>query len=74
MKLNFNKKFAVTFIALFLSIASITAAQPAANALDIHGLDQFSLIGVRSRAMGGTTIANANDASALFSNPALFQN
>ena len=70
MKLNFNKKFAVTFIALFLSIASITAAQPAANALDIHGLDQFSLIGVRSRAMGGTTIANANDASALFSNPA----
>jgi opacity protein-like surface antigen len=57
-------------IASALGVVSGVLAQPAARPLDVQGLDQFSVAGIRSRAMGGTNIANARDASALFSNPA----
>lgn len=70
MKLILARKIDITIMSAFLSCASIVGAQPAANSLDIQGLDQFSITGVRSRAMGGTSIASAIDASALFSNPA----
>ncbi len=46
-------------------------AQPAASPLDAQGLDQQTITGGRSRGMGGTAVASANDASALFCNPAM---
>jgi long-subunit fatty acid transport protein len=55
---------------MMLCCGSIMLAQPAAGPLDVQGLDQTVIPGIRSRAMGGTTVANSNDASALFSNPA----
>lgn len=70
MKSTLVSRLDITIIALFLSLTSTVLAQPAASPLDIQGLDQFSITGVRSRGMGGTNIASANDASALFSNPA----
>ncbi|MDP2883547.1 MAG: outer membrane protein transport protein [Ignavibacteria bacterium] len=69
MKSSLAKRTDVLIVAAFLSFAS-AFAQPAARPLDIQGLDQFSVSGVRSRAMGGTGVASAIDASALFSNPA----
>ena len=59
-----------TIVVALLSTASVMLAQPAAGPLTVQGLDQLSITGVRSRAMGGTGIASAVDASALFSNPA----
>jgi len=53
-----------------LNCSSISSAQPSASPLDIQSLDQNVINGARSCAMGGTTVANANDAFALFSNPA----
>ncbi|MCX6136403.1 MAG: hypothetical protein NTV54_02780 [Ignavibacteriales bacterium] len=70
MKSGLAGKIDFVIVVGTLFCASIVLAQPAAGPLDIQGLDQFSVAGVRSRAMGGTAIANANDASALFSNPA----
>jgi opacity protein-like surface antigen len=70
MKPNRYLKSTVKTIAMSFAFASILVAQPASAPLDIQGLDQFTINGIRSRAMGGTSIANANDASALFSNPA----
>ncbi|MFA6540063.1 MAG: hypothetical protein WCT99_00530 [Bacteroidota bacterium] len=35
------------------------------------GMENFTVSGVRSRAMGWSTIGNSNDASALFGNPAM---
>ncbi len=70
MKSSLDKKMYVVIIAAVLSCTSILVAQPAASPLSVQGLDQFSVIGVRSRSMGGTGAASANDASALFSNPA----
>lgn len=70
MKVNqFNTIF-VTNLAAFLSVVSIAVSQPAAAPLQIQGMDQFMLHGVRSRGMGGATVANGSDASAIFSNPA----
>ncbi|TSA15942.1 hypothetical protein D4R75_14155 [bacterium] len=69
MKSSLAKRIDVTIVAAILSFASVFA-QPAARPLDVQGLDQFSASGVRSRAMGGTGVASAVDASALFSNPA----
>ncbi|MCX6142146.1 MAG: hypothetical protein NTZ35_02900 [Ignavibacteriales bacterium] len=70
MKSSLAKKLDITIVAAFLSFGSIVVAQPAARPLDIQGLDQFAIAGIRSRAMGGTGVASGNDASALFSNPA----
>jgi hypothetical protein len=70
MKSSLAIKLDILIVAAFLSIGSVALAQPAARSLDIQGLDQFSIAGIRSRAMGGTGVASANDASALFSNPA----
>ena len=70
MKSNLAMRMGITIVAAFLSFASTLLAQPAAGPLNIQGLDQFSIAGVRSRAMGGTGVASANDASALFLNPA----
>ncbi len=49
---------------------TIVFAQPASGPLNIQGLEQRTINGIRSRGMGGTSAASANDASALFSNPA----
>lgn len=70
MRSSFAKHMNTTIVAALLGFASIATAQPAAGPLTIQGLDQFSFTGVRSRAMGGTSAANALDASALFTNPA----
>jgi opacity protein-like surface antigen len=70
MKSSLAKRIDITIVAAFLSLASTVVAQPAAGPLGVQGLDQFSITGIRSRAMGGTSVASANDASALFSNPA----
>ena len=70
MKSSLAMKLDILIVAAFLSVGSVALAQPAARPLDIQGLDQFSIAGIRSRAMGGTGVASANDASALFSNPA----
>lgn len=70
MKSSLAMKLDILIVAAFLSIGSVALAQPAARPLDIQGLDQFSIAGIRSRAMGGTGVASANDASSLFSNPA----
>jgi len=70
MKLNLVKKINTVTIALLLSSISMAVAQPAASPLNVQGLDLLSSIGVRSRGMGGAAVANANDASALFINPA----
>ena len=70
MKANLAMRTGITIVAAFLGLVSTLVAQPAAGPLTIQGLDQFSTAGVRSRAMGGTGVASANDASALFSNPA----
>ena len=70
MKSSLARRIDIKVVAALLSFASIVAAQPASGPLTIQGLDQFSTSGVRSRAMGGTGIASALDASALFSNPA----
>jgi long-subunit fatty acid transport protein len=69
MKERCKHRTVIIAVIALLSIAS-AIAQPAASPLNIQGLDQFSIAGVRSRAMGGTGVASANDASALFSNPA----
>ncbi|MCX6141944.1 MAG: outer membrane protein transport protein [Ignavibacteriales bacterium] len=53
-----------------LSCSSIVSAQPAAGPLDIQGLDHFVITGARARAMGGASIANSSDVTALFANPA----
>jgi long-subunit fatty acid transport protein len=70
MKSNLPNAIGVMFGVVLFSCSSIMNAQPAAVPLDIQGLDQNVIIGARSRAMGGSTVANANDAYALFSNPA----
>jgi long-subunit fatty acid transport protein len=70
MKSSVAKRIVFTIAAAVLCPASVVVAQPAAGPLNIQGLDQFSVSGVRSRAMGGTGVASAVDASALFSNPA----
>jgi len=70
MKSSLGKKIELTIIAALLGCASVVSAQPAASPLAVQGLDQVSFTGVRSRAMGGTSAANAIDASALFTNPA----
>ena len=70
MKSSVAIRIVLTIAAAVLCTASIVIAQPAAGPLTIQGLDQFSISGVRSRAMGGTGVASAIDASALFSNPA----
>ncbi|HCA81905.1 MAG TPA: hypothetical protein DEP53_19410 [Bacteroidetes bacterium] len=70
MKSSIARRIDIRVVAALLSFASIVAAQPASGPLNIQGLDQFSASGVRSRAMGGTGVASALDASALFSNPA----
>jgi hypothetical protein len=70
MKSNLAIRKGIMIVAAFLSLASGALAQPSAAPLTVQGLSQFSFAGVRSRAMGGTGIASANDASALFSNPA----
>lgn len=63
-------RIGVLFSVVVLGCTSLTLAQPAAGPLTIQGLDQFVVAGIRSRAMGGTSIASVRDASALFSNPA----
>ncbi|MCX6138691.1 MAG: outer membrane protein transport protein [Ignavibacteriales bacterium] len=70
MKSSLAKKIDTIVIAALLNCASIAIAQPSAVPLDVQGLDQWTIAGVRSRAMGGASVASANDASALFSNPA----
>jgi long-subunit fatty acid transport protein len=70
MKSNLAMRTGITIVAAFLNLASAAVAQPAAGPLSVQGLDQFSIAGVRSRSMGGTSVASANDVSALFSNPA----
>jgi long-subunit fatty acid transport protein len=70
MKSSVAKRMCLSIIAVSLSYVSSTLAQPAAGPLDIQGLNQQVITGARSRAMGGTAVANATDASALFSNPA----
>ena len=70
MTTRLPKNMIVMVSAGVLGIASSLVAQPAAGPLTIQGLDQFTIAGVRSRAMGGTNIAVCNDASSLFSNPA----
>ncbi len=70
MKSSLAQKIYLSIIAVSLCSVARSIAQPAAGPLDIQGLDQQVITGARSRAMGGTTTANVNDASALFSNPA----
>jgi opacity protein-like surface antigen len=55
---------------VMISVSSIVSAQPAASPLGIQGLDHVVITGVRARAMGGTSIANVNDVTGLFANPA----
>lgn len=70
MKSSLARRILFTIVVAVLGVTSIVVAQPASGPLNIQGLDQFSVSGVRSRAMGGTGVASAVDASALFSNPA----
>jgi hypothetical protein len=70
MKSSLAKAETIVIISGLFWSASIMTAQPAASPLDIQGLSQFSIAGVRSLGMGGTSVASALDASALFSNPA----
>jgi long-subunit fatty acid transport protein len=70
MKSSLAIRIGVFFSAAVLGCTSLMVAQPAAGPLSIQGLDQFVVAGIRSRAMGGTSIASVRDASALFSNPA----
>lgn len=46
-------------------------AQGAGVPLDLQGMNQMNAIGVRARGMGGLSVAAANDANAVFGNPAL---
>jgi hypothetical protein len=46
-------------------------AQGAGAPIDLQGMNQVNIIGVRARGMGGVSVAAANDANALFGNPAL---
>jgi len=70
MKSSLVGRIRLSIVALSLCSVAASLAQPAAGPLTIQGLDQHLITGARSRAMGGTTAANANDALALFSNPA----
>jgi len=70
MTFRLGRKMAFMIVGSTLCGSSIVFAQPAAGPLAVQGLEQTVLQGTRSRAMGGTAVANANDASALFSNPA----
>lgn len=74
MKSRFRTGTLVGAVVVLLGIADSVTAQPAAAPLAVQGLDQFSFSGVRSRGMGGTGVASAVDASALFSNPAALAN
>jgi long-subunit fatty acid transport protein len=49
---------------------TIVIAQPSSAPLTIQGLEQRTINGIRSRGMGGTSVAASNDASALYANPA----
>ena len=64
------KTFGVMFGIALVGLSSIVSAQPAAGPLNIQGLDHFVITGARARAMGGTSVANFNDVTALFANPA----
>jgi len=57
-------------VVVVLGSSSIMNAQPAAGPLTVQGLDHVVITGARARAMGGTSIANIYDATALFANPA----
>jgi long-subunit fatty acid transport protein len=70
MNFRLAGKITLLIVGATLCSGSIVFSQPAAGPLDVQGLDQTVIPGTRSRAMGGTTVANSNDASALFSNPA----
>jgi hypothetical protein len=70
MTVSLAKKITSMIVVAAFCCVSPLAAQIAAGPLDVQGLDQLSVVGGRSRAMGGTVGANGNDASALFSNPA----
>ena len=70
MKSRLSMKTVTATIVVLLGLTVHASAQPAAAPLNVQGLDQLSFSGVRSRAMGGTGVASALDATALFSNPA----
>ncbi len=70
MTFRLGRKMAFMIVGLTLCGSSMVYAQPAAGPLAVQGLEHTVLQGTRSRAMGGTAVASANDASALFSNPA----
>lgn len=57
---------------LLLSGVNFLFAQGGVSSpLGIYGLENTTVAGTRSRAMGWSSIANTNDASALFGNPAM---
>jgi long-subunit fatty acid transport protein len=70
MKSSRSNTHGVMLGVVLFGFSSIASAQPAAGPLDIQGLDRFVITGVRARAMGGVSIANVSDATALFVNPA----
>ena len=55
---------------LLFVIPILVAAQGTYRPLSFQGMEQSAIRSARTVAMGGTSIALANDAAALFSNPA----
>ena len=54
---------------LFVGVDAVVA-QGLADPLTLQGLDQIQILGARARGMGGASVGNPSDATALFSNPA----
>src|SRR5450759_4764587 len=67
------KKIRMSLVMGCLAMAEFAPleAQDAGSPLDLQGMNQSILIGVRSRAMGAAIVASGNGASSLFANPAL---
>ena len=70
MKSGRASTLGIVLSVVVLGSSSIMNAQPAAGPLTVQGLDHVVITGARARAMGGTSIANVFDATALFANPA----
>lgn len=69
MKSEVQRKIAIILL-IEITVFSFLFSQGAADPLSIYGLEQKSIVDIRSRGMGGTNIASGSTSSILFVNPA----
>ena len=73
MKRNYQKLFFSVVLFLGCGSVQVVFAQGFGSPLTMQGVDQFNIQSAASKAMGGTSLGVLNNASVMFTNPALLQ-